>query len=77
MKVVESLFKKVMVKNLFIEKNFDVGAHWNCLNEHFQCVPTTQYVNVNKVNFVFKLRLPSIMSSVSASFKHPKLPISI
>ena len=30
MKVAENLFKKIMVKNSFIEKTYVVGTHWNC-----------------------------------------------
>ena len=33
MKVVENLFKKIMVKNSFIEKTNDVVTDWNCLIE--------------------------------------------
>ena len=42
----------------------------------FQSVPTT-YVNENKENHLENLHLTSIMSIDFASFKHPKLPISI
>ena len=42
----------------------------------FQCVPTTFFTE-NKENVFEIYTEPSIMSSVSTSFKHPKLPISI
>ena len=47
MKVVENLFKKLMVKNTFIEMTYVVGIHWHCLIEAIQCVPTI-YVTENK-----------------------------
>ena len=42
----------------------------------FQCIPTA-YATENKENLKKKKLLPSIMSIVSSSFKHPKLQISI
>ena len=42
----------------------------------FQCVPTT-YVTVNKEKIFGNKHLPTITSIVLASFKHPKLIISI
>ena len=73
MKMVENLFKKLMVKNSFIEKTYVVGTHWNCLIERqFQCVHTT-YVTENKEESYLEIN----MSIVFTSFNHSKLPFSI
>ena len=67
--------KKHLVKNSFIEKTYVVGTHWNCLVE---AIPMWIYnICYWKQGKLFGNLLPSIMSIDSASFKQPKLPISI
>ena len=38
-KIVENLFKKLMVKNSFIEKSYVVGTRWNCLIHVIDAIP--------------------------------------
>ena len=52
--MVENLFKKLMVKNSFIEKTYVVGTHCNCLIEVISMCITT-YVTENKENNYLKI----------------------
>ena len=80
----EFFWKKLMVKNSFIEKTYVAGTHWNCLIE---AIPMCTYSNVylqhmllkirKKTIWKFNLHFPSIMSIVFTSFKHHKLPICV
>ena len=43
----------------------------------FQCIPTTDVTENKEENYLEISSIPSIMSIVFTSFKHPKPPISI